>query len=257
MVLERAWLPDSELQVMQRLNEERFTNDYVIPLFRSKGYNGVEYIHGHDEYGRDIYFYDMDRFGNRRDMAAQVKVGDIAGTPAVQEVINQARAAFTNPYNDIVTNQERRICEMYVITSGSIPPNARTQIINGLRSFGGIHFLDGPKVLEETNKVHFEILEYSIWEEKMRQLRLDSLLSEVDFKKHVNESLELLLNDLGESPLQALSELPKVLLAHPKMRELLQTLESRDKDCILHWYSVLIMIKAYHTYGREKRFGLE
>jgi hypothetical protein len=91
----------------------------------------------------------------------------------------------------------------------------------------------------------------------MRQLRLDSLLSEVDFKKHVNESLELLLNDLGESPLQALSELPKVLLAHPKMRELLQTLEAREKDCILHWYSVLIMIKAYHTYGRENRFGLE
>jgi hypothetical protein len=228
--LERRLLTDPELLAIQELDEGQFTRNYVIPLFRGKGYIGVEYVHGRDEYGRDVYFYDLNRFGRRRDIAAQVKVGHITGTPVVQEVINQARAAFTNPYVDISTNEERRICEMYVITSGSIPVNARTQIINGLRDLCAIHFLDGTKVLEETNKVHFEILEYSIWEERMRQLGLDALLGEADFKKHVNESLELLLNDRKESPLHALSELPKVLLAHPRMRGSLQPLEPRDKD---------------------------
>jgi hypothetical protein len=242
---------------MQGLAEEPFTLRYVIPLFKNKGLKGVEYTHGVDEFGRDVYFYNIDPFGNRRDMAAQVKIGDIGGTNAVQELINQARAAFTNPYYDLTTNDERRVCELYVITSGDFTTNAKTQISNGLRDYGAIHFLNGTKVLEETNRVHFEVLNYSVWEGKMRQLGLDALLCDLEFKNHINNSLELLMNGMKASPLQAIDELPSLLLAFERANEILRGVEVREKDCILHWYSVLIMIRAYHVYGRDAKFGIE
>ena len=42
--------------------EKQFTLDTVIPLLKALGFQSVRYIHGTDEYGRDLVFYDSDRF---------------------------------------------------------------------------------------------------------------------------------------------------------------------------------------------------
>lgn len=248
-------MSNPELMRMRSLSEEEFTLRYVIPLLRDMGFRGVEYTHGTDEYGRDVYFYEIDRFGNRRDMAAQVKTGDIGGTTLVQTIIAQARAAFTNPYTDISIREERRVCELYIITSGNISTNAKVQIMNGLPEYGGsIRFLNGEKLLEYARRVHSEILEFSLWETRIRELGLYDLLKEDDFKNDINEVLELLFNEWGKSPLQAVNELPKLLMGLPRVRARVQSLEPRQRDSLLHWYSVLILMKAFHVYGRNKKF---
>ena len=61
------------------MNENEFTINRVIPLLKSLGFKHIRYTHGQDEYGRDIIFYDHDRFGIEKLFCAQVKVGDISG----------------------------------------------------------------------------------------------------------------------------------------------------------------------------------
>lgn len=256
-------MPSREFSDMKKLKEKPFTLQYVVPLFKNRGFIGVAYTGGNEECGRDVWFYDIGRFGNRKDMAAQVKVGDIRGTYKVQEIASQAVSAYTNPFIDLYTMEERMICELWVITSGSITTNAKTQLRNRLKILHApiqrfIHFMDGREVFDETCRTHVEMLEYSLWEDRMSQLGLVTLLNDdEDFRKHVNASLELLFNDKRASPLQVVYELPKVLLAFPKLRRNLQTLGTRERDVILHWFSISIMTQAYLTYGRIGIFVLE
>lgn len=45
------------------MNEKEFVLKRVIPLLKTLGFEHVRYLHGIDEFGRDIIFYDNDRFG--------------------------------------------------------------------------------------------------------------------------------------------------------------------------------------------------
>ena len=175
----KAGLPisDEQLQRMRALDEENFTNEYVLPMFRAR-YRGVYCTHGTDEFGRDVLFWNNDELGDRRDKGAQIKVGNISGsTKSIQDLVAQAKAAFSVPMID-ESNIQRNICELYVITSGQIAENAKTQIINGLGIpyKNIIHFWNGERVLQEINELDKEILEYSEWERLMTTSGLNALL---------------------------------------------------------------------------------
>ena len=61
------------------MDENKYTNEIIIPLLRKMGYMEVTYNHGIREFGKDIIFSEFDKFGNKRYYAAQIKVGDIKG----------------------------------------------------------------------------------------------------------------------------------------------------------------------------------
>jgi len=256
-------LPTSHerLSQMQSLNEDDFTIRYVLPIFKAR-YRGAYYNHGNDEYGRDILFWKIDEMGDRRDKGAQVKVGNITGsTTSVQELISQARAAFSVPMID-ETSIERQICELYIITSGQIAENAKTQILNGLGTpyKSIIHFWNGERVLQEHNELDTEILEYSVWERLMVDSELNTLLTNNDFKKKINDNLlPACAEDFKMSPCQIVDTLRVMLGALPEVKEKLERIQTfpKQKEAILWNLSWVIISKAYYKLGDVKKFVFE
>ena len=256
-------MPNSneQLHQMRALNEEDFTNQFVLPMFRAR-YRGVYYNHGVDEYGRDVLIWIIDEMGDRRDKGAQIKVGNITGsTSEVQELIAQARAAFSVPMID-EQSHERGICELYIITSGQISSNAKTQILNGLGVpyKNIIHFWNGERVLQEINELDTEILCYSIWEDLMVRYHLNDLLHDADFKKKLNDSLlPACAEDNRISPCQIADTLRVMLGALPEVRSKLEGMDifPKQKEAILWNLSWVIVAKAYYKLGKGTKFVYE
>lgn len=243
---------------MRSLREEDFTSDYVLPMLKAR-YRGVYYTHSKDEYGRDVLFWTIDEMGDRKDRAVQVKVGNITGsTKQVQEIISQAKAAFTNPIID-ESNIKRNICELYVITSGKISDRAKRQIYNGLehpyRSV--ISFWNGERVLQEIREIDREfVMEYSQWERLMSKIGLHELLQDSSFKDNLNNNLlPVLVSDYGMSPLQIVDGLCVMLEGLNEVKSRLRALVfPRQRRELLLWLSWLIVAKAYYNLGAGRKF---
>ena len=104
-------LYSSKLNEIQQMNEAEFTIDVVIPLFEELGYRGLRYTHGISEYGMDVVCYEISKFGLKRYIGVQVKVGNIGGTRKVQDIISQAKASFNSHYLDISSQIKYNINE--------------------------------------------------------------------------------------------------------------------------------------------------
>ena len=255
----RAFLsePDHELEEMRKLDEREFTSRYILPILRAR-YRGVEFKHGGYEHGRDALFWTIDELGDRKDKAVQVKVGNIE-TSSVQELIRQAKAAFTVPLID-ESNNERWISELYVMTSGKITEPAKTEILHGLECpySSVIHFWGGERVLQEFKEINKEsqVLEYSKCETLMVKIGLFDLLNDTTFKDKINESiLPVLVNDCGMSALQIVDGLAVMLEGLTQVKSKLQSLDlPTQRKPILLWFSWLIVTKAYYNFGAEKKF---
>jgi hypothetical protein len=100
--------------------EKQFTLDTVIPLLKDLGFEGIRYTHGIDEYGRDLVFYDSDRFGFQRLFCGQVKYGNISGSASstLNKIIGQIEDGMKMPFFDTFLNEEKFPAGFYLIISG-------------------------------------------------------------------------------------------------------------------------------------------
>jgi len=247
---------DPELVTIRGLNEREFTDRYVIPMFKEKGYLDVRYTGGSEEYGRDVTFYDWDRFGHREDGAAQVKVGDIRGTTIVQTIVSEAKAAYENPFIDNYSLEEKRVHFLYVVTSGNISTGSLRQIRSSLRVYPRIHFIEGREVLDNLRSAYSQYVECSRVEVIMKETGLSSLLDDGQFIDDAEDLLLLLFNDRGVTELEAINDLPKLLMGLPSVREIVQKLDQPNRAMALHWFSIRLVTKAWYVYGSDKKFGL-
>lgn len=113
------------------MDEEHFTRTFVLPFLRKLGYQRIRYVHGADEHGRDVVFFDKDRFGLPIVCAAQVKAGSISGSQKKKiqtEIVPQLLEGIRTPYKDIETGEIYRVQRMYLIISGSFVGTAKEQI---------------------------------------------------------------------------------------------------------------------------------
>jgi hypothetical protein len=248
---------DPELEKMRSLNERDFTFKHVMPYFSELGYSNVKYTGGNEEHGRDVTFYDFDRCGNREDMAAQVKIGDIAGNEIIRTVINESKSAYENPFIDITTHQERDIYKLYVVTSGKITGYAKQEIKNGLSDYPNIHFVDGETLLNARRGAFSRYVEYSRIEVLMKNIGINQLLTDSDFLDETEKILKFLFNEKGATECEGVNDLPKLLFALPAVREKLSGLDTPDRDSLLHWFSIKLVTKAWYIYGRNKYFGIK
>lgn len=139
------------LKHLRALNEERLRNEVLIPLYKVLGFINVVEAHGHDEFGKDILFEDVNRFGDKVYIASLVKAKAIHGSTSqsgnVSEVLAQAREALQMPFPDRFDGfSKKSISMLYIVTSGSIKPKARQYISESLRT-GAIRFQDGDQIL--------------------------------------------------------------------------------------------------------------
>lgn len=127
--------------------EKQFTLDTVVPLLKALGFQGVRYTHGIDEYGRDLVFYDSDRFGFQRLYYAQIKYGNVSGSASsiLNKIISQVEDGMTMPFFDTYLNEDKFPAGMYLIISGEYTRNAKAKIRERCRG-KPVHFLDGTAV---------------------------------------------------------------------------------------------------------------
>lgn len=130
-------------------NEEEFTLNVLLPLFRSMGYRSVNYNHGLNEFGKDITFSETDKLGIQRNFGVQVKIGDMAGkvNSILDELIGQIDDAFRLSYIDIYSKERRHISDLVIAISGKFTGNAPQKILEKVHD-KNVHFLDIDKIQE-------------------------------------------------------------------------------------------------------------
>lgn len=132
------------------LNDEReFTLEVLLPIFRHMGFLDVKYNHGKREFGKDLTFSEIDKFGARRNYGVQVKAGDLSGEAGseIDKIIGQTRDAFSMPYIDTTSREKRYISFFVIAISGRFTDNAKDKIMEKINQ-RNIYFFDIDKIQE-------------------------------------------------------------------------------------------------------------
>lgn len=146
-------LEKEEISVETLSDEKRFTMEVLLPLFRNMGFTDVKYNHGNREFGKDITFSEIDRFGVRRNYGVQVKVGDLSGEASsdIDKIIGQVEDAFSMPYIDVTSREKRYISDLIIAISGRFKGNAKEKIVEKTKK-RNLYFLDIDKIQELLTK---------------------------------------------------------------------------------------------------------
>jgi hypothetical protein len=133
--------------------EPRFTIELLLPLFRSMRFIDVKYNHSKREFGKDVTFSEMDKFGVRRNYGVQVKAGDLSGEAGaeIDKIIAQIDDAFKIPYIDTTSKERRYISDLIIAVSGRFSNNAEDKIIEKVHQ-RNIYFLNIDKIQELLSK---------------------------------------------------------------------------------------------------------
>ncbi len=130
---------------LNRFNSEAdFTTKFLIPLIQQLGFS-VVYYHGTREFGRDLIFAEIDKFGNVRYHAMQAKFVDSISLTASHDLIRDCEQAFAVPFNHPQTGLSHRISTFYAVNGGTISEQAKELYFNSLLpKFGSnIMLIDG------------------------------------------------------------------------------------------------------------------
>lgn len=182
------------LEDLRELDEDKFTEEVVKPLFEAMDYKGVRITHGTREYGKDIIFYTLGPFDNKRWGGAQLKAKDISGGMTQKgnfvEVSNQIQTALEMPHPDMTAATEVSITEVYLITSHGFTENAKEALIEKF-SDKPVYFIDGEMVLEKVKEYGIPVTE----EEKLEKSVKDAVENE-----DISELEEILDTKLEYTP---------------------------------------------------------
>lgn len=132
------------------LNDEvKFTIEVLLPLFRNMGFFDVKYNHGKREFGKDVTFSEIDKFGVRRNYGVQVKAGNVSGKAGsdIDKIIAQIGDAFSMPYVNTTSREKRYISDLIIAISGRFTENAKDKIIEKMNRRKP-YFLDIDKIQE-------------------------------------------------------------------------------------------------------------
>lgn len=168
---------------------EKELRKILVQMFENLNFKEVVEFHGINELGKDIVFYDIDKFSRQTWYACVVKAKDI-GQAAYNEVARQINECHRKKYPSTIHGHVA-INHVLVITNGIYKDNARVQIA---------------ELLTEKNKV--ETVEYwSVNEiaEKIENTDLIEIL--FDNAANITQSLfnkEILHNISSESSLKLL-----------------------------------------------------
>lgn len=133
-------------------DEDAFCRELLHPLLRRMGFLFVRYTHGKKEYGKDFTFSEVTPFGNHRHYGLQAKAGDISGgvNAAIDELLGQLEDAFSMPYFEIGSKEQRFISTFVIAISGTFTENAREKIVEKMPKgcIGSVYFLDRERITE-------------------------------------------------------------------------------------------------------------
>lgn len=131
------------------ISEDDFIQRFIIPLLRRLGFSVVVNYHGKREFGKDLIFGEIDRFGHIRYHAMQVKLVASIGLTMSKEIIEDAEQAFANPFTHPHKKEQQYISTFYAVNGGSISDEATDNYFNRLMKYAGnTRLLDGKALIE-------------------------------------------------------------------------------------------------------------
>lgn len=158
--------------IMEKLNtmdEHKMAKEIFTPLLRKKGLKGVRFTGGSDEEGIDIEYYEKSNADSIRLYAGiQFKKGNItyssrAKHGTVDDLKNQAEAAFQKDILDVNSGGVNHISRFIVATTGEINEKAR-EMINKAKNRGeqvNISYWDCGKLADNIRTYYLnEFIEY-------------------------------------------------------------------------------------------------
>lgn len=131
-------------------NEADFTSRFLVPLLRRLGYSVVAEYHGQREFGKDLVFGEIDRFGEVAYHGLQAKYQDSISQSDSEKLIDDYRQAFRNPFRHPNTGAEHRINTFVVANAGNIADNARDNFFiaaTNAEHGGAVRMFDGKALL--------------------------------------------------------------------------------------------------------------
>lgn len=105
---------------LQYRDEADLTDNFLVPLLQRLGFSLVVNYHGSAEYGKDLVFADIDRFGHVAYHAMQAKYKPAIGNNDVQGLVNDCLQAFANPFSHPQTGASQSISKFYAVNAGSL-----------------------------------------------------------------------------------------------------------------------------------------
>ena len=123
----------AKLEILQRLDEETLTKEFLIPLFsEGMGYKNVQYTHGILEFGRDIIYCAKDEYDNSVYTGVQVKATKVT-TRSTDTIIRQINSAFGQPFVDPSDGKKKDIDRVVLITSHEFTEGAKESLWSSLK----------------------------------------------------------------------------------------------------------------------------
>jgi len=179
-------------------NEHDFTRNFLHQLLQKLGFAVVVDYHGAVEYGKDLVFVEMDRFGHLRYHGLQARFRANIGLQEMRDLVESCKQAFANPFRHPHTGQKEAISGFYAVNGGSFSDTARAHYFASLVPLfhQNARLIDGESLLQ---------LDRWSWATRVDTIRnritglLCELSSNVSALHQIEEGLRALRE--GESPL--------------------------------------------------------
>ena len=104
----------------------------MVPLLQRLGFISVYDNCGPNEFGKDIIFGEIDRFGSIIYHGMQVKYQDSIGLKDSHDLIKSAEAAFSNPFRHKTRGTDERIVSFFVANAGNVSNQAEANFFNAI-----------------------------------------------------------------------------------------------------------------------------
>lgn len=140
-----------------KTNELLFTKELLIPIFRLMGFKSVRFNHGTQEFGKDITFFDFDKFKGIEYYAVQVKAGDLSGksNSKINDILSQIDDIIKIPFKDMDSGREQYISKIIIAISGDYKENAKVKLLHHIPDYfkGNVKFVDKSKILSMIEEI--------------------------------------------------------------------------------------------------------
>jgi hypothetical protein len=113
-------------------DEAGFRTRFLIPLLQRLGFISVYDNCGPNEFGRDIIFGEIDRFGSVIYHGMQVKYQDSVGLQDSHDLVRSAEEAFSNPFRHRTRGTDERIVSFFVANAGNVSTQAADNFFHAI-----------------------------------------------------------------------------------------------------------------------------